>query len=98
MCVRVDKHVFNYAQSVKSGGWFIKGICSYPPACFCESTLNARVAFSGVFLRIVAGCYLIPFLSEKSAMRYLFLELVLHQGRSDNGLKRVGAGWLCHQK
>ena len=25
------------------------------PACFCESTLNARVAFSGVFLRIVAG-------------------------------------------
>jgi hypothetical protein len=23
--------------------------------CFCESTLNARVAFSGVFLRIVAG-------------------------------------------
>ena len=28
---------------------------SNPPACFCESTLNARVAFSGVFLRIVAG-------------------------------------------
>ena len=27
----------------------------YPPACFCESMLNARVAFSGVFLRIIAG-------------------------------------------
>ena len=32
-----------------------EGRSSYPSACFCESTLNARVAFSGVFLRIVAG-------------------------------------------